>query len=166
MIYVCCVAELPAHAAALRPSHVVSLLPPSQQPPTPVGVANHHRVEIDDISEPLEGHILPEAEHVAALIAFVRDWPRQAPLLVHCFAGVSRSMAAALIAASVHHDGREHALALELRRRTPHAQPNRRLIELADDLLARDGRLVAAIEAMGPADLVPQGPLVGLALPE
>ena len=167
MIYVCAVAELNAHAAAVRPSHVISLLPSNQQPPTPAGIAatNHLRLAIDDISESLEGHILPEVEHVEALVAFVRGWRRQAPLMVHCFAGVSRSMAAALVAGTVQHDGREHDLALELRRRAPHAQPNRRIIELADDVLVRAGRLIAAVEAMGPANLVPQGPLVELTLP-
>jgi predicted protein tyrosine phosphatase len=36
-----------------------------------------------------------------------------------------------------------------LRQRAPHAQPNRRIVALADDMLDLDGRLVDAVEAIG-----------------
>ena len=72
-------------------------------------------------------------------------------MLIHCYAGISRSPAAALIAMVLDAPGREQAAALTLREAAPHAQPNRLLIELSDDLLGRGGRLVAALDAMGPA---------------
>lgn len=167
MIYVCNLLEMASHARALAPSHLVSLVAPHEQPPTPDGIAagRHLRVEVHDISEPLDGHVLPDAAHVAPLIDLFRAWRHDdAPLLVHCVAGISRSTAAALIGLVVKAGGREAEAAALLRRLAPHALPNRRLIALADRLLAAEGRLIAAREAMGPADLLPVGPLVRLDL--
>ncbi|MFQ5773598.1 MAG: tyrosine phosphatase family protein [Kiloniellaceae bacterium] len=166
MICVCNLSEMPRHVAALRPSHLVSLVPPAEQPPTPPGIpgARHLRLEIDDINQPLPGHILPQADHIAALIEFVKDWRGEAPLLLHCVAGVSRSMAAALIALNLASPRREAETGAHVRRAAPHAVPNRRMIELADRLLGCQGRLVAAREAMGPAVPLAAAPLVRLPL--
>ncbi|MGH6912327.1 MAG: tyrosine phosphatase family protein [Geminicoccales bacterium] len=168
MIYVCNILELPEHCLSLAPSHVVSLVAPDEQPPTPSGIATerHLRLPIHDISEPLDGHVLPQAEHVTQLIDFVRSWRHdEAPLLVHCVAGISRSMAAALITLVVKAGGREAEAAHGLRTAAAHALPNRRMVLLADDLLGCEGRLIAAREAMGPAQITAlHGPLVRLPL--
>ena len=155
------------HVAALTPGHLVSLVEPTLQPPTPVGfdAARHLRVAVHDIVEAEDGHILPDVAHVEELIRFVRGWRGEQALLVHCVAGISRSTAAALIALAVSRPGDEHRAAARLRRAAPHAHPNRRLIALADKLLNADGRLIAARDAMGPAvTLSCQGPLVVLPL--
>jgi len=167
LIYVCNLIEMPGHAEALGVSHLVSLVAPNEQPPTPAPVAGdrHHRVEIHDISEPLDGHILPAVEHVSGLIDFVRAWPHdEAPILIHCVAGISRSMAAALITLVIKAPARELDAARHLRSAAPHAYPNRRMIAVADQVLGCDGRLIEAREAMGPADLLPLAPLVRLPL--
>ncbi len=54
----------------------------------------------------------------------------------------------------------------QLRRVAPHAYPNRRMVALADTLLACEGRLIEAREAMGPPRLPLTfiGPLVELPL--
>ena len=41
-----------------------------------------------------EGFTHPERVHVEAMLAFFEAWDRQAPMLIHCYAGVSRSTAA------------------------------------------------------------------------
>jgi predicted protein tyrosine phosphatase len=151
---------------AAEPSGVAGLAP-TEQPPTPVGIAGHchHRVEIHDIHEPLDGHILPGAEHIEGLIRFVRVWPHdETPILIHCIAGISRSMAEALIALVIKAPGRELEAARHLRSAARYAYPNRRMIAVADELLGCDARLIAAREAMGPADLLPLAPLGPLAL--
>jgi predicted protein tyrosine phosphatase len=163
MIYVCNLQDLPSHIQALSPSHLVSLVAAEEQPATPSGmlVERHLRVVIHDISEPLFGHILADEQHVAGLIAFVRAWRHEeAPMLIHCMAGISRSMAAALIALVTKAGGHEIEAAEQLRRAAPHAYPNRRMIALADQLLKCEGRLIAAREAMGP----PRLPLTRLSL--
>jgi predicted protein tyrosine phosphatase len=67
-------------------------------------------------------------------------------VLIHCEAGVSRSTAAALImyACWLGHGREREAMARVLAQR-PVAIPNRRMVELADRLLALDGRLLAAL---------------------
>ena len=51
---------------------------------------------VDDIAMPMEGYTAPGEEHVQRLIDFVGKWDRAAPMVVHCYAGISRSTAGAL----------------------------------------------------------------------
>ena len=63
-------------------------------------------------------------------------WDRAAPLLIHCFAGVSRSTAAAFIAACALSPRRDEGeIARALRAASPTATPNARLVALADATL-------------------------------
>lgn len=152
IIYVCPWRELERLARLHRPSHVVSLLDPQDWPETPEGVApeRHHRVGVYDYAERLPGMVVPEQEHVAGLIAFLAGWDGTTPLLVHCWAGISRSSATALVALALRHPGREADAARLLRARSAIAAPNRRIIALADRHLQLDGRLVEAVAAIGP----------------
>lgn len=162
MIYVCSLDAMPRHAERLRPGLLVSLLPEEEQPPTPPGVRveAHLRLAVDDVDAERPGVVCPAQDHVAVLIEALQTRPRHAPVLIHCFAGISRSTAAALVALAIDAHGREAQAARHLRRLAPHALPNARIVALADALLGREGRLIAAREAMGPASLVDVGPLV------
>jgi predicted protein tyrosine phosphatase len=94
--------------------------------------------------------VLPCETHVADLVRFAREWDRQAPLLIHCWAGISRSTAAAFISlCALNPEGTELELARRLRRASPTAYPNRLLVALADEALSRDGRMIAALEDIG-----------------
>jgi len=67
-------------------------------------------------------------------------------VLIHCEAGVSRSTAAALIMyACWLGPGREQEAMLRVLEQRPIAIPNRRIVELADKLLDRKGRLIAVL---------------------
>ena len=62
---------------------------------------------------------------------------------------------------------REIEIARAMRQRAPHAQPNRLLVQHADDALGRGGKMIAALNSMGPPLIVEEGvttifPLVGL----
>jgi predicted protein tyrosine phosphatase len=127
-----------------------------------VKVERHLRVAVDDISEQIDGAVIAEEEHVQELVTYLQSWPGDERLLIHCYGGVSRSMAAALIALTIDLEGREVEAAQMLREAAPHAQPNTRIIALADRILGKRGRLVAAREAMGPAVPAHEGPLVEL----
>ncbi len=100
--------------------------------------------------ETQDGHILPGEDHVRRLLAFAGTWDQQRPMLIHCWAGISRSTAAAFITlCSLRPERNEAALALALREASPSATPNARLVAVADDILGRNGRMVDAIAAIG-----------------
>jgi predicted protein tyrosine phosphatase len=160
MIHVCSLARLHETVAETGARHVVSLVAREDVVSRPAAVAaeNHLWLQLHDISEPLEGYVIPESEHIEQLIAFVRRWPRDTPMVVHCYAGISRSTAAAYVAlCALNPPGYEQAIARALRRASPTATPNARIVALGDDLLGRDGRMIAAIVAIGQGALAPEG---------
>jgi predicted protein tyrosine phosphatase len=152
MIHVCPLAKLHATVEQTGARHIVSLLGDAGGMSRPACVAeqDHLWLQLHDITAPLDGQIAPEMEHVERLIAFARAWPRAAPLVVHCYAGISRSTAAAFVSVcALNPQRRESEIAARLRSVSPTALPNLRIVSMADRLLARDGRMVAAIESIG-----------------
>lgn len=118
----------------------------------PPGFDDDRRLHLSfhDIPEPGEGMTAPSREHLAAILDFAARWDRAHPMVVHCFAGISRSTAAAYaIACALRPDRAEDVLAAELRRLSPSATPNPLMIAHADAILGRDGRMAAAIRAIG-----------------
>lgn len=135
-----------------KPQHMVTLINAGTEVirPAMVEEENHLFLAFNDINEARNGLVAPQREHVLSLITFVRNWSRSAPLLIHCLMGISRSTAAAFIAACALNPSRdEKALAIELRKIAPSATPNLLLVTLADDVLERDGRMVEAIRIIG-----------------
>jgi predicted protein tyrosine phosphatase len=118
--------------------------------PNSIAEANHLWLRLHDISTPLDGYIVPGEEHVAELLNFVRGWDRRAPLVVHCYMGISRSTASAFATVCALNPHRaEDSIARALRGASPTATPNIRIVSLADRLLGRNGRMIAAIENIG-----------------
>jgi predicted protein tyrosine phosphatase len=151
-IQVCSLARLHRTVAQENASHVLTLInqgTPVTRPPS-IAAANHLFIAMSDIQEPLDGHILPAELHVRDLLTFVRAWDRARPMVVHCYAGVSRSTAAALITAAAVNPARpEQDIAAVIRGRSPTATPNLKLVAIADKLLGRDGRLLEAADGIG-----------------
>ena len=118
----------------------------------------HLYLAVSDIIEPTPGQVLPDAAHLDELLGFVRAWDRATPMLIHCFAGVSRSTAAAYLAAcALNPGGDEFAIARAMRAASPTASPNSRLIALADDTLRRQGRMKEAIATIGRGEACYEG---------
>jgi predicted protein tyrosine phosphatase len=152
MIHVCSLARLPEMVKMTGAHHVVSLLAKEDALTRPAAIApeNHLWLQVHDISEPAEGYVMPQAQHVEELIVFVRRWPREAPLIVHCYAGVSRSTAAAFVTAcALNPVSDERNIAKALRHASPTATPNIRIVTIADQMLGRQGRMVDAVKAIG-----------------
>ena len=146
-------------------SHLVTLINGETLIDTPAGIVRerHLRLSMNDISEPQDGLVVPTEDHVADLIRFALDWDQQAPLLIHCWAGISRSTAGAFISlCALNPDSDEHALARALRRASPTAYPNRRLVALADAVLERGGRMTAAVERIGRGQLAEEARVFSL----
>jgi len=150
---------LPSAIESHAPSHIVTLLSSGYMIDTPQGfpAERHLRLSMHDIAD--EG--MPESPghaHVAELIEFGRGWDASAPMLVHCWAGISRSTAAAFtLLCDRAGPGAEHDIAEMLRERAPHAQPNRLIVRLADQALGRNGAMVRAIESIGSGTMVTEG---------
>ena len=147
---------LAATVEATGARHVVTLInqgtPVSR--PAAVQAEDHLFLGMNDIVTPMEGYVAPGEAHVDRLLGFVDGWWRShgtaSPLVVHCWAGISRSTAAAYITACAIHPAQdEDELARELRRLSPSATPNLRLVSIADQKLGRGGRMVEAIERIG-----------------
>jgi len=151
-IFVCPLSRAPALARDHGPSHVVSLLDPKTPFPELEGFGPRHlRMEIYDIERDADGAVACSDQSMGAILDFVGQWQRDAaPILIHCYAGISRSTATAFITACAHNPGAdEEEIALALRAASPTASPNRRFIALADATLGRNGRMLAAIEKIG-----------------
>src|ERR1700677_3858671 len=93
--------RLPEVIARHAPSHVITLLAPEELIAPLEGFApeRHLRLGMHDIAAPTPGMTAPEADLVERALDFARGWDASAPMVVHCWAGVSRSTATALIIA-------------------------------------------------------------------
>ena len=148
-----------------RVSHLVTLINGETLIDTPVSIGQdrHLRLAMNDISEPRDGLVVPTEGHVAKLIEFATAWDQQAPLLIHCWAGISRSTAGAFVAlCALNPRTDEHSLARALRRASPTAYPNRRIVALADNVLGRGGRMSAAVDHIGRGVLAEEGKVFSL----
>jgi predicted protein tyrosine phosphatase len=160
MLHVCSLAALPDTVRATGASHVLTVMANIDQVSRPVSVlpANHLKISMDDITEQMDGFTAPCEAHVEQVLAFVRSWDRAAPMVVHCYAGISRSTASAFAAACLLNPKKnEAAIARAIRAASPIAQPNRLIVGLADKLLGRDGRMLRALDEMGPGSMMAEG---------
>jgi predicted protein tyrosine phosphatase len=163
-VHVCALRHLPEMIEETRARHLVSAIDGYFQPVTPPSVAagRHLRLEMHDIVEPRPDATLPAKHHVLKLIEFARGWDRSEPMLIHCYAGLSRSTAAAFVTlCAINPDTPEDVIAEALRRSSDTAVPNKLFVALADAELGRGGRMSAALAGMGTprfaAECVPFG---------
>jgi predicted protein tyrosine phosphatase len=147
-IYVCALRDVSRTAATIGAGHLVSAIEAPAFPLTPKGIPRdrHLKLDVDDITQTKPAKILASERHVLKLLDFVADWDQNSPLLIHCFAGLSRSTACAYIAlCALHPKVDEVRIAKAMRRLSTKATPNPRFIALADDILGRNGRMISAI---------------------
>lgn len=159
-LVVCAVRQLPELLALHTPSHVLTLTSPGLAVPTisHIPPERHLVLQFNDISAPTTGLVAPDNNMVQAILDFSRSWDRRETCLVHCWAGISRSTAAAFIITCANRSpGQEDALAHDLRRASPSATPNPLMIKIADELLRRSGAMVAAIKMIGRGEEASEG---------
>lgn len=169
-IFITPLSAVPDVIRTQRPSHLVTLLSPEHMIETPQGFPRerHLRLGVNDVVDVEAGDNPPAARHIEDLLAFARDWSGEDPILVHCWAGISRSTAATfIILCDRMGRGSELHIAKAIRNRAPHAYPNALLVEHADALLGRQGRMIEAVKSIGAGKMVAEGsiveiPLVGL----
>ena len=151
MIYVSSLSGLPGIAATLERFDLLTLLSPSAVAHDWSGLARERHVQLSfhDIVELTPDLIAPDADIMRAVLEFGRGAVAERALLIHCWAGISRSSAAAYAIACDRNPGHEAEIADELRRRSPYVTPNRLMVKLADEMLGRGGRMSEAIARIG-----------------
>jgi len=160
MLHVCSLAALPDTVKATGASHVLTVMANVDQVQRPASVlpANHLKVAMDDITEQMDGFVAPSEGHVERVLAFVRGWDRSAPMVVHCYAGISRSTASAFAAACALNPNKDEVvIARQIRAASAIASPNRLIVSLADRVLGREGRMLRALDEMGPGSMMAEG---------
>ena len=152
MIIVCGLAQAQEQIDLHAARSVIGVLGPETPHPAYRGIeeARHLRLTFNDINEETAGMSAPTQSDAEKLVNFITAWDRRAPLLIHCWAGISRSTASAFAALCVlRPDMDEMALARDLRSASPSATPNRLITARVDQLLGRKGRMLAAVESIG-----------------
>ena len=130
MLHVCSLAALPDTVKATGASHILTVMANVDQVQRPPSVLeqNHLKVSMDDITEHMDGFMAPSDAHIEKVLAFVRGWDRRAPMVVHCYAGISRSTASAFAAACMlnpHRLPNRPAEPADRQPRRPGARPRR-----------------------------------------
>ncbi|MBN9218278.1 MAG: tyrosine phosphatase family protein [Mesorhizobium sp.] len=152
MIHVCSLSKVEETVARTGAERLLSLLAAGTDVVRPASITreNHLHLVMHDIAVAQDGMTMPGEEHVRNLLDFARRWDLMKPMVVHCYAGISRSTASAyIITAALAPKRDEMELARTLRALSPSATPNPRLIAVADTLLGREGRMIEAIKSIG-----------------
>jgi predicted protein tyrosine phosphatase len=150
--WVTCLDRVQELALREHATHVVSFLDPScpeaSHPRFHPGAITHRKYLFFDQES---GPGMPQVEQVIreflGLLKEVHD-SRDTRMVLHCHGGVSRSPAACYIAlASFLGPGREAEAFDKLLTITEKPWPNLAMVSFADDLLARQGRLLGPLQA-------------------
>lgn len=161
---ICGLDELESHAVR-GVTHVLSILDPDREDHPAFALYGPHSrttLRFHDAIEPEPGIVLPERGDVETILAWGRDAhaggavalgpeadDRDGHMLVHCHMGISRSTAAmTMVLAQAHPRDSALDIAERVRRLRPVAWPNLRMVEFADELLGRGGRLTAAVASL------------------
>ena len=149
-----------------KPRCVISLLSEEEAAPRFDGLdrSNHLLLYVDQEScaETID---LAARSRAREIIDFIRRSGCGGDILIHCNRGVSRSTAAAfIILCMMEPETAEAALMKRLRAAAPHADPCPLLVNYADDLLGRDGRMTDALDDLSPPCPAISAPLATIGL--
>lgn len=149
-----------------RPSKVISLLADESEVPVFDGLDPSKHLKLYVEQESCARAISDAARQRAQqLVEFCGGWDGDGDLLVHCKCGISRSMAAAyIISCAKQPDSDEASLMSEIRHAAPHSDPCPLLVSYADELLGRDGRMLDAVEELGPPRTVIDAPVTTISI--
>ncbi|MAV61883.1 MAG: hypothetical protein CMI80_00130 [Candidatus Pelagibacter sp.] len=160
MIIVCSLNDLVNVCESVKPKFVISVIDPGYAPETPKGVEYHLKLGFDDIIKiSSENKIfrlntedipqtLPAEDHVNSIIEFTRNYQENEDIVIHCWCGVSRSMATATYLLC-----KNNTLTIDkniryIRKIAPHANPNKLLINLFEDKLNVGNQITVSYEKL------------------
>jgi predicted protein tyrosine phosphatase len=156
-IYVCGVPELEA-AFSNAFTHVISIWDPEwidrggvehQLKKRLAGETRLHIAYFHDCSVEEPGRRLPAEDDLRQILTFAADLKPDAHVLIHCWAGISRSTAVAYaILCQFLGPGRESDCIEAILAVRPQAFPNTLIVELADQILERGGAMRQACDKL------------------
>jgi len=129
-------------------SHILSALDPGDHIKAPTFIKDHLLLNFDDI-EDTDSKYSPKPEHVAEILEWTHALKDSDRLLIHCWAGISRSTALALAVWIQKHGKDYDAAAKWLKETRPIACPNRLIAGYADEILGCDGELHRIADEVG-----------------
>lgn len=150
---ICGLAELP-NMMEFAPTHVISITDPGDALPefpsdlTVLRLAFWDAHTLSGATKMLaarEPDDYPNLDHARAILDFGEQLPEGARVLTHCWAGVSRSTAAAFVLAAQRKSGDEKYAFDLIKILRPGAMPNRLIVRFADKLLGAEGRMKACL---------------------
>jgi len=157
---ICGVDELQGRLKRFKPTHVISISDPVDRPldfPSAIDVLRLAFWDIQNLSGFVSQMVsyeerdhYPIADHAEAILGFGRNIPKSGKLLIHCWAGVSRSTAAAMLVICQRNPGHEQSAFRLVKSLRPQAAPNRLIVKHGDRLLKAGGRMLAALDAANP----------------
>ena len=143
---------------SVKASHLISVIDPGFQPTTPKVIQKHLKLSFDDIVEINENNkifrgpslfneqILPNIKHINKIVNFILSWDQSHPIVIHCWCGVSRSMAvAAFILCKINSNNVDSNIRY-MRSIAPHANPNKLMISMFEKYLDIEGKINEAFK--------------------
>jgi predicted protein tyrosine phosphatase len=156
MIIVCALKDLKTVCESVNPSHVISVIDPGYAPDTPTGVNQHLKLGFDDIIDVSPNNQIfrlnadevpqlpPNSNHTESIIKFSDSWNKKTPIVIHCWCGISRSMASATYLMCKEDTSNIDRNIRYIRSIAPHANPNKVLIKLFEDFLKVNNQITTA----------------------
>ncbi|MDB4831651.1 hypothetical protein OAH28_03110 [Hyphomicrobiales bacterium] len=126
-------------------NYIISILSPGALFPVFNNIKDedHLKLSFNDIISPRQNLIEPSLEHVKSIINFSKRCDKSDTLLIHCYAGISRSTAAALILYSYYKNNLSaDSMAIELMSLSPCANPNSLLLAFGDRVIGNKNTLM------------------------
>ena len=160
MIVVCSLSDFQNVCNSVNPTHAISVIDPGYEPNTPNRGINHLKIGFDDIvSINDKGPIyrLPgqDTNNVQTLFTkndaykilnFIKTWDVNDTIVIHCWCGVSRSMATATFLLCSLDKSNIDRNVRYMRKIAPHAQPNRLMLKYFEELLNLNNEISLSFE--------------------
>ena len=158
MIIVCSLNDLTSVCESVKPKFVISVIDPGYAPETPKDVTYHLKLGFDDIVKiSSENKIfrlntddipqtLPAENHIDSIIDFTKNYEDNENIVIHCWCGVSRSMATATYLLCRNNISTIETNIKYIRNIAPHANPNKLLIKLFENKLNLKNEITSSFE--------------------
>ena len=160
MIIVCSLSDFENVCESVKPTHAISVIDPGFEPKTPPGIKNHLKLGFDDIISinddgplyRLPGDINPKKQtlftesNANTVASFLKTWNEDSSIVIHCWCGVSRSMATATyLMFSLDCSNIDRNIRY-IRSIAPHANPNKLMLSFYEKILNTKGKISATFD--------------------